>query len=271
MKISIFTDEISFDPFRALELVKAWHVEAVEVRGLRGGRFPRVDDAELIAIDNAIREAGIIVSSVSPGLFKCSVNDPKVELEMNSLLPRSCEWAQKLGTDRVSIFSFQKGVELEYEQVVESLTLATKIASEEGCKLILENEASCWGGTGRETAKLLRQARMPDLKLLWDPGNSARSGSSDSFPDEYEVIKDLIDHVHIKNFIPESSQWSLVAEGAVDWPGQLNALKEDGYLGYLVVETHLKDRPIGREMIEGLNALESNSFDNLRFVRERLR
>ena len=71
--------------------------------------------------------------------------------------------------------------------------------------------------------------------------------------------------------VPESSQWSLVAEGAVDWPEQLNALKEDGYLGYLVVETHLRERPIGREIIEGLNAQESNSFDNIRFVREKLR
>ena len=44
IKLSIFTDEISADPLRALALAAEWEVAAVEVRGLAGGRFPRVDD-----------------------------------------------------------------------------------------------------------------------------------------------------------------------------------------------------------------------------------
>ena len=36
MKLSIFTDEINSDPTRALELVKAWDIKAVEIRGLKG-------------------------------------------------------------------------------------------------------------------------------------------------------------------------------------------------------------------------------------------
>ena len=271
MKISIFTDEINSDPLRALELVNAWDVGSVEVRGLKGGRFPRVEDAELIALKDAISDSGVIVSGVSPGFFKCPVNDPKLEIEINTLLPRACKWALMLGTDRVSIFSFLRSEESSSDQVVENLALATRIVREEGCKLVLENEASCWGGTGRETASLLRQVGSHDLKLLWDPGNSARSGSNDSFPEEYEEVKGLIDHVHIKNFDRTSDKWSLVAEGVIDWPGQLNALFEDGYLGYLVVETHLRVRPIGKVNLEDMDALESNSYDNVCYVRERLR
>tara|TARA_B100001250_G_scaffold414617_2_gene454694 strand:+ start:4101 stop:4916 length:816 start_codon:yes stop_codon:yes gene_type:complete len=271
MKISIFTDEINSDPLRALKLVNAWDVGSVEVRGLKGGRFPRVEDTELIALKNAISDSEVIVSGVSPGFFKCPVNDPKLEVEINTLLPRACKWAHMLGTDRVSIFSFLRTEESSSDQIVENLALATRIVREEGCKLLLENEASCWGGTGRETASLLRQVGSQNLKLLWDPGNSARSGSNDSFPEEYEEVKDLIDHVHIKNFDRNSDKWSLVAEGVIDWPGQLNALSEDGYLGYLVVETHLRVRPSGKVNLEDMDALESNSYDNVCYVRERLR
>ena len=271
MKISIFTDEINSDPLRALELANAWDVGSVEVRGLKGGRFPRVEDAELIALKDAISDSGVVVSGVSPGFFKCPVNDPKLEVEINTLLPRACKWAHMLGTDRISIFSFLRTEESSSGQVIENLALATRIVREEGCKLVLENEASCWGGTGRETASLLRQVGSQNLKLLWDPGNSARSGSNDSFPEEYEEVKDLIDHVHIKNFDRTSDEWSLVAEGVIDWSGQLNALSEDGYLGYLVVETHLRVRPCGKVNLEEMDALESNSHDNVCYVRERLR
>jgi len=271
MKLSIFTDEINSDPTRALELVKAWDIKAVEIRGLKGGRFPRVGDDELLALKDVIFDAGVAVSSVSPGLFKCRLNDSKVDVEINTLLPLACKWARILNTNRVSIFSFLKGKDLVIEQVVERLALSTKIAREEGCKLLLENEASCWGGTGRETAELVREVGSPDLRLLWDPGNSARSGSNDPFPDEYEEVKDLIDHVHIKNFEPTSRAWSLIEEGVIDWPGQLNALLRDGYAEYLVVETHTRDRPNGKTNLKNLDALESNSYDNISFIRERLR
>ena len=87
----------------------------------------------------------------------------------------------------------------------------------------------------------------------------------------YREVKDLIDHVHIKNFEPTSRAWSLIEEGVIDWQGQLNALLRDGYAEYLVVETHTSDRPNGKTNLKNLDALESNSYDNISYIRERLR
>ena len=56
--------------------------------------------------------------------------------------------------------------------------------------------------------------------------------------------------------------------GIVDWPGQLAALREDGFAGFIVVETHTdisveEFEPLGA----GLDVLEENSLRNLHYLR----
>ena len=48
------------------------------------------------------------------------------------------------------------------------------------------------------------------------------------------------------------------------------ALEADQYAGYLVVETHVKKRPPGLQMRDGLDGWESNGLDNLDCLRTRL-
>ena len=74
----------------------------------------------------------------------------------------------------------------------------------------------------------------------------------------------------MKNFHSDRDAWSLMDDGIVDWAGQLAALEADQYAGYLVVETHVKKRPPGLQMRDGLDGLESNSLDNLDCLRTHL-
>ena len=118
MKLSIFTDEINADPQRAMALAAEWNIPAIEVRGLPGGRFPRVADQELETFYKMAIDAGLVVSGVSPGLFKCPVGEAAVSGDIESLLPRSCEWAKKWGTDIVSIFAFLRDESNQVPSVV---------------------------------------------------------------------------------------------------------------------------------------------------------
>ena len=270
MHLSIFTDEVSPNPQRAMALAAAWDIRAVEVRNLPGGRFPRAADAELAEFGRWVEAAGLRVSGVSPGLFKCALDDPQVREGIDRLLPRSCEWAQRWGTDLVSVFGFLRDDGTVPEEVVEYLAQMASIAAEHGCRLVFENEAVCWGNTGREAADIVRRVDQPNCSLLWDPGNSARAGSRDAFPGEYDELRDLVEHVHVKNFHSDRDAWSLMDDGIVDWAGQLAALEADQYAGYLVVETHVKKRPPGLQMRDGLDGLESNSLDNLDCLRTHL-
>ena len=247
MQLAAFTDEINRDdPQRALDLAAAWGLTHVEVRGLPGGRFPRLDDEALGDYGRRVADAGLQVSGVSPGIFKGPVDDLAATGAVAEDLPRACDWARRWGTNRVSCFGFARGdagrsvdgAVTAPGQVVDRLGEMARIAAAHQCVLVLENEAVCWGDTGVEAADLLRRVGADNLRLCWDPGNAARAGSTDPYPGEYGHVRDLVDHVHLKNFDLDESRWSPMEVGVVDWPGQLAALTADGYDGFLVIETH---------------------------------
>jgi sugar phosphate isomerase/epimerase len=244
-------------------------VEWVEVRTLVSGRFPRVPDPEIEAFAARLGAAGMGVSGVSPGFFKGAVDDPTVLEAIAADLPRACAWARRLGTDRVSCFAFaRQGGEQVPQQVVDRLGEMARVTAAHGCRLSLENEAGCWGGTGPEAAAIIRRVGASSLGLCWDPGNAARAGSPCPYPDEYRQVADLVAHVHAKNYDPDQRRWSLIEQGVVDWPGQLRALAADRYDGFLVVETHLDISPDEFLVLEpDLDGLAANTLRNLRFVR----
>jgi len=272
MKLAVFTDEISRDTSRAIELASAWQVPSVEVRSLDTGRFPLVPDQELMDFGSKLENSGLLVSGVSPGFFKGPVSDPGVPRALAEDLPRACEWARRWGTNQVSCFAFTREGETMPAAVADRLGDMAQTAEAHGCSLVLENEAGCWGNTGLEASELIRRVGHDNLSLCWDPGNSARAGSTCPFPEEYEQFRDLVTHVHLKNFNPDSGQWSLADTGLVDWPGQLTALRNDGYGGFVVIETHTKVTPDGFEIPAetdppSLDPLESNTLRNLQFAR----
>ena len=97
-------------------------------------------------------------------------------------------------------------------------------------------------------ARRFIEGRDPDCcGVLYDPGNMAFEGYERP---EYalQVIRPWLAHVHVKNARPHIVgadehrflQWSYsscsLREGIVDWPGQVAALREAGYDGWLSLE-----------------------------------
>ena len=276
MNISIFTDEICLDVARALELARGWGLSHVELRSLPSGRFPRVPDSEIQDFRKQLADAGLALSGVSPGFFKCALDDPTVPEDLTDSLPRACEWALELGTDRVSSFAFKRGDGDVPGEVIDRMSEMARIVAANGCRLSLENEASCWGNTGVEAVDILRQVGDDEVRLCYDPGNSANSGIAAPFPEEYRQVSDLVDLVHMKNYDAENSRWSLLEAGTIDWKGQLQALRADGFDSFVIVETHTDiaieeftriDAGTASIDTSGLALKEANSLRNLEFVR----
>jgi len=270
MQVSIFTDEINPDsPKRALELAKEWGVTHVEIRSLPNGRFPAVPDDELENFHSLVEGAGLRVSGVSPGFCKCAWDDRSVRHVLAEGLPRACEWARRWGTDLISCFAFDKSASGSVPSAVIDLVGEMSVISRRhGCRLVLENEAGCWGATGLEAAGIIRRVGCENLRLCWDPGNSCRAGSTCPYPEEYMRVRDLVSHVHMKGFDPVSGSWCLMDKGLVDWPGQIAALSADGYAGFLVVETHVHISPDAFVVVDkDLCGQEENTLHNLTFVR----
>ena len=274
MNLSVFSDEISPASTRAIKLAVEWKVSHIEVRSLDNGRFPRVTNNELADFRQRFTDAGLAVSGVSPGLFKYHVSDSAVAKGMTEILPRACEWALRFGTNQISIFGFRRGEEANLpDEIIDRVDQMCSIASAAGCRLLLENEASCWGSTGRQAAEIIRRIGPDRLQLCWDPANSARAGSIHPYPDEYEELRDsrncVIGCIHMKNYISTMAKWALLEIGDINWKNHLDAMQQDGFNGFAVVETHT-DVPVERPNVvnKNLTPLESNTCLNIEFVRK---
>jgi sugar phosphate isomerase/epimerase len=100
---------------------------------------------------------------------------------------------------------------------------------------------SCNTATGEEAAAVLASIPNRNFMLNWDPGNAAALGST-PYPDGYRLLpKKRIGHCHCKDVVRKPDhkyEWAPVGGGIVDWTGQLQALKRDGFHYGLSLETH---------------------------------
>lgn len=273
MKISIVTDEISADLETALELSKDWGVDAVELRGVGRHRYPAVDDLWQTRVPELIRESGLQVAALSPGLFKIPFPRPpgtdtrilrwedatvfeqsrkaeaRVRYHLETLLPASILAAQQLGAKTIICFSFDRGAGVSSQEpipleVIDVLKEAANQVQGAGLTLAIEVEHICWGHNGRRTAEIVEKVGNPVLGINWDPANAYRAGEDTPYPDDYSAVRDLVRHVHFKDARTDAQTGERYfdVEGDIDWPGQIKALIEDGYDGFISVETHARPK-----------------------------
>ena len=287
MKLSILTDEVSADPETAIELAKMWGVQAVELRGIGEQRYPNVSPFWRARVPELVRESGLPVAALSPGLFKIpyphtpapemrilrwedamvfgrySSADAFVRSHLEELLPATIEAAKELGARVIVCFSFDRGHEVPADApvpdaVVDVLREAARKVGEAGLTLAVEAEHICWGDTGVRTAELVRRVGHPALGINWDPANAYRAGEDHPYPEGYAAVRDLVRHVHYKDAATDARTGvrGFVFDGVVDWAGQISALKRDGYQGYISVETHVRPKvESARRSVERLRAL----------------
>ncbi len=282
MKISIVTDEISADPETAIELGTQWGVHDFELRGYFTDRVPRFDGYQRQHLRDVLEEHEARVVAIGPGLFK-GVYPPgraprqplgwmergayeawneqrrTVEYHLNELLPASLDYANELGAHILLIFGFDRagappGVMPDEAQAC--LLSAAERAQSAGIQLAIENEDGFWADTGLRTAEAIRAVNHPALGINWDPGNAFCAGD-EPFPGGYEHVRGLVRHVHFKDSMRSpDGRVQQVVEGQIDWAGQIRALEEDGYEGYISIETHMRPKVAsGRACLERLRSL----------------
>jgi sugar phosphate isomerase/epimerase len=273
MKLSVVTDEVSADFETALELARGWSLEAVEIRGIGEKRYPMLSKYWMDRVPDLVAEAGLKVAALSPGLFKIPYPQPPrsetrilrwedammhecyttaeklVQYHLEEILPASIEAAKALGAGVIVCFSFDRGHETPADtpppqEVIDILREAAQKVDQAGLTLAVEVEHICWGDTGERTARLVERVGVNSLGINWDPANAYRAGEDHPFPDGYRAVRELIRHVHYKNATTDQTTGErvFVFDGVVDWQGQVSALLEDGYAGYISVETHFRPK-----------------------------
>lgn len=257
LRIAAITDEFSPDLERALDAMAAIGMTGAELRVLWGKNIMDLSEEELSRARDLLRTRNMEVISIASPLLKCVLPDaPDVDTRFQQDVfasrhtfedqPRLAEQAFRLakftGAKIVRVFSYWRTVDPDkcFDRIVSALIDLAEKASKDDLIIGLENEHACNVGTAVESAKVLQAAQHPNLKMVWDPAN-AMVGGEEPFPYGYNLLpKDRIIHVHAKDCHMEGHRpvWGPVGTRHVDWKGQIAALMNDGYRGWLSLETH---------------------------------
>lgn len=253
-QLGIVADEIHRDFREAVRIGTAVGLRRYEIRFLKSGRAPLCEVAELHEIERICANEGLTLSALSPGLFKWTDTPEKCQQQLDDLLPRAIEWAERWKLPALIIFGIQKLGATEANAdtlssdnppawVSEMLAQAAEQASAANLKLLIEPEPVCWADSGKAAAQLIRTANAPALGINYDPCNDAWMLRRDPLADFAESAP-FIANVHIKDQLdaPVGSgmpTWVVPGAGMLDWRGHLLALKGCGYSGPISLEPHI--------------------------------
>jgi len=256
-RVSVINDEISQDFGRSCEVAaREFGMRWIELRGMWQKNIVSLDAQEIGEAQRILKKYELRVTDIASPLFKVAwKDDPRAKErpaadfhasftfdQQDEVLERSLELAKAFQTDRVRCFDFWR---LENpapyrEAINEALRSAAGKAGTRGITLLLENDGGLNTSTGAEAAQVLRAVESPHLLLNWDPGNAAANGEK-AYPDGYNLLpKDRIGHCHCKDAVKQGKdyEWAAMGSGIVDWLGQFQALKRDGYHFAVSLETH---------------------------------
>jgi sugar phosphate isomerase/epimerase len=259
-RVAVINDEITQDFGRACEIAAhEFGMEWIELRGMWNKNILKLDAKEVAEARRILERNKLRVTDIASPLFKVdwkgapkSKYSPKGDQfnadftfdQQDEVLERCIELAKAFRTDRVRCFDFWRLDDpAPYRAAInQKLMDAAKKAGKDGIILVLENELDCNTATGAEAAQLLNQISSPNFMLNWDPGNAAARGET-PYPDGYNLLpKNRIGHCHCKDVAKKtdgsSHQWAAMGRGVIDWVGQFQALKRDGYRYAVSLETH---------------------------------
>jgi len=216
-RLSIYVDEI-YEPTRPLEdalrFVKRIGIDHIDLRIVDGVHsFLQVDDDALAHVERTLAKTGVGVAALGTPLFKCPLRGSDSPAwgglhgfegtlgydDHLKLFPRAFQIADRFGVTDVRCFGFWREYNPDevFDEVVEKLDRAARLAGASGHGLALENEMVTLAGTGVEQARILKAVHSPHLTAIYDQGNSGRLGGV-PYPDDYEAVRGLISRVHIK-------------------------------------------------------------------------
>ena len=244
MKLAINTDAISQDFETAVILALEWGIDCFELKRIHHKRVPDIARDEIKIIKSVLHSKEVKLCSLAPGLFKCVLDAASI-VEENKKLDLSFDLAEELELSKIVIFAFDRDpartTDQAGPQIVDVLGAAAEKARARGCQLFIENERNQWTEDPRVLARIMSAVNSPALRINWDAGNVIGTRTVNPFPEGYEIVRNWVGHLHIKDLTlnPAGKHENIMMGlGQVNWVGQFEALINDGYAGYGVIEPH---------------------------------
>lgn len=241
MRLGVITDEVSQDFALALDFAKAYGLDCVELRSAyEKGPFDYTE-ADILAIKKTADEYGIPVTAISSPMFKCEYSEENIRLHTEKF-KTLLSYARILGAKKIRCFDFLKNESVTREMIRDAYKEALSAAEAAGVTILIESEPTTNSTCCGDIAELVSLVDRPCFQALYDPGNNVYATDEIPFPDGLAAIEGMLGHVHIKDAVRKNGETvaTAVGEGAVDYPGIFKRLREIGYAGEVMLETHYR-------------------------------
>jgi len=263
--VCFLTDEVNADLDIAIAFAKEFAIPQVEIRSLDGKYGFLHEAAKLKEYRAKLDDAGLRLAALSTPLMKClapgvevaswvnreiKLSEPGFPIPHDQQFGRTLEFLEKsieaagiLGTDKIRVFSFWRGVDpvAVHPAILEKLGELSSVAAKAGMKLCMENESACNVADCKELMAIIPNAPA-NVGILWDPMNATSTGEV-PYPDGYNLLdKSRIWHVQLKDAQVHAQTGErktvAVGTGVVPYAEIFKALATDGYTGAISMETH---------------------------------
>lgn len=254
--ISGFSDEIDSDIKVQFEHLNKLGIKYFEPRGINGTNISALTLDEAKQLKETMDKYGINASSIGSPIGKIGIKD---EFEPHlEKLAHTIEIAKILGTKYIRVFSFfipkEDDPAIYRDEVMARMKAMTALAGREGVILLHENEKDIYGDIAARCKDILDTVDSDNLRAVFDPANFVQCDQV-TYPDAYEMLKDHVVYMHIKDALFADS--SVVPAGHGDGRVRdiLQALSDRDYDGFLSLEPHLGsfdglgDLEVGDEML----------------------
>ncbi len=238
--LSAFADEIDPNLQTQMNELERYNIKHIEIRGVNGRNITQHTLDEVREIKKQLDDRGFRISAVGSPIGKISITDdfaPHLDLFRHTL-----EIAKILETRYIRMFSFYipegQNPEMYRDQVMERLAEFIKAAEGLDVVLLHENEKNVYGDTAERCLDILKTMNSPILKATFDPANFVQC-NVEPYPHAYELLKDYIEYVHIKDAVFGQPNPVPAGMGDARIAEFLTALYNRGFEGFLSLEPHL--------------------------------
>ena len=237
---------------------KEYGLDGFELRLERdGSAFNCSTEEDLIALKDAVQEAGLTISNLGSSVSFSAYDGEKLEMGKQVV-----DTAHILNVKAVRIFLgfFSRKVNPDpptpdYAGIVKVLKELCAYGAEKNVEIWIETHNEF--ATGKVLKGLLEDVDCANLKIIWDIIHPIEDG--ETIEETWETIGDSIAHIHLKDgYKQEDPIWhdyyyTLLGEGELPIKEILDLLSEKEYQGFISFEWEAKWRDELKDMDNSLD------------------